>query len=78
MIKKKLIYGEHPKSRVKKGGSRMSTFVTIQVLEGSYIIPPRKLKSMFMDLYEECKHGDEEHMNWLKNKIETFVDKLNN
>ncbi len=49
-------------------------FVTIQVLEGSYIVPPGKLKQMFMDLYEECKHGDDEHMNWLKNKIETFID----
>lgn len=28
-------------------------------------------------LYEEIKHGDEEHQNWLKHKIEEFIKERN-
>lgn len=28
------------------------------------------------DLYEEIKHGDEEHQKWLKDKIEEFKKSL--
>lgn len=28
------------------------------------------------DLYEEIKHGDDEHQRWLKEKIETFKSNL--
>ena len=27
----------------------------------------------FKDLYEEIKHGDEEHKKWLKDKINHFI-----
>lgn len=29
--------------------------------------------SLFRELYEDIKHGDEEHQKWLKDKIEEFI-----
>lgn len=29
--------------------------------------------TLFKELYEEIKHGDEEHQKWLKDKIEDFI-----
>ncbi len=33
------------------------------------------LKTFSNDLYEEIKHGDDEHKEWLKNKMESFLKK---
>lgn len=30
------------------------------------------LEELLIQLYEECKHGDEEHQQWLKDKIMDF------
>lgn len=36
----------------------------------------QQLISTFLDeLYEEIKHGDEEHQRWLKSKIEEFKNR---
>ena len=31
-------------------------------------------KKLILQLYEEIKHGDEEHQKWLKNKIDLFIE----
>lgn len=31
-------------------------------------------KKLFLQLYEEIKHGDEEHQQWLKDKIDKFIE----
>jgi hypothetical protein len=31
------------------------------------------LKYLLYELYEDIKHGDEEHQLWLKNKIDDFI-----
>lgn len=31
------------------------------------------MKDCLRKLYEEIKHGDEEHQLWLKNKVEDFI-----
>lgn len=33
------------------------------------------LKQHLNKLYEECKHGDEEHQKWLKDKFEDYLNK---
>jgi hypothetical protein len=33
------------------------------------------ITKIFMDLYEEIKHGDQEHQDWLKKKILDYIDK---
>lgn len=33
------------------------------------------LKEKCYELFEEIKHGDQEHQDWLKNKIEEFLNK---
>ena len=33
------------------------------------------LKENLNKLYEECKHGDEEHQLWLKNKFNEYLNK---
>src|SRR5690242_4411382 len=33
------------------------------------------MKEIFEKLYEEIKHGDQEHQDWLKNKFEEFSQK---
>lgn len=30
-----------------------------------------------MELYEEIKHGDADHQKWLKDKIESFINRKN-
>lgn len=32
-----------------------------------------ELVSLLRELYEEIRHGDEEHQQWLKDKIEDFI-----
>ena len=34
---------------------------------------PQEIKPLFDQLFEEIKHGDEEHQNWLKDKIDSFL-----
>ncbi|HEX8586084.1 MAG TPA: hypothetical protein VF680_16945 [Allosphingosinicella sp.] len=37
-----------------------------------------EVKEMFLELFQETKHGDQEHQDWLENKIKDFInDKLN-
>lgn len=60
-----------------------------EIMEDYYennVIPPLKERirtlendsaRMLRELYEEIKHGDEEHQQWLKNKIETFIKQRN-
>lgn len=36
----------------------------------------KRVLDMFDELYEEVKHGDEEHMKWLKDKIEDFKARI--
>lgn len=36
------------------------------------------IKQFCSELFEETKHGDEEHQKWLKNKIDTFRKKFFN
>lgn len=31
------------------------------------------IKDLFNKLFEEIKHGDQEHQDWLKNKINNFL-----
>lgn len=33
------------------------------------------IANMFFELYEEIKHGDEEHQRWLKEKMMDFVSR---
>lgn len=33
------------------------------------------IKLALEELYEECKHGDKEHQNWLKNKFNDYLNK---
>lgn len=33
------------------------------------------LKTLLEKLYEECRHGDDEHQQWLKDKIMDFADR---
>ena len=33
------------------------------------------MKYMFNELYEDIKHGDEDHQKWLKDKINEFLTK---
>lgn len=35
------------------------------------------LKTFSGELFEEIKHGDQEHVDWLKNKIEEFTKNYN-
>lgn len=38
-----------------------------------------EVKDLFEQLYEQIKHGDEEHQKWLKDEIDKFVtDKVVN
>lgn len=32
-----------------------------------------QIKVMFRDLFEDIKHGDREHREWLRDKIKDFV-----
>lgn len=34
------------------------------------------LKNHLDKLYEECKHGDEEHQKWLKDKFENYLKSI--
>jgi len=39
-----------------------------------YPIPFERLcKSYLRELFQEIKHGDQEHQDWLENKIEDFI-----
>lgn len=41
-----------------------------------FIMPAYKrriVKKAFNDLYDEIKHGDDEHQKWLKDKMEDFL-----
>ncbi len=31
------------------------------------------IKLALEELYEECKHGDQEHQDWLKNKFDVYL-----
>lgn len=33
-------------------------------------------KQLFEELFEEIKHGDQEHQDWLKNKMDEFIKRL--
>ena len=33
------------------------------------------MKEIFRELFEEIKHGDQEHQTWLKNKLDDFSHK---
>jgi hypothetical protein len=33
-----------------------------------------QIKVMFKELFEEIKHGDREHREWLRDKIKSFVE----
>jgi hypothetical protein len=39
------------------------------------VLTKSQIRSLFLELYEETKHGDEEHQQWLKDKINDFIDK---
>lgn len=43
------------------------------VWAGELDIPIPDCGKLMMELYEEIKHGDEEHQSWLKEKIESFI-----
>lgn len=36
-------------------------------------IEKKYYNDLFNNLYEEVKHGDEEHMAWLKNHFDKFI-----
>lgn len=42
---------------------------------GQITIPVKDTGEWMMKLYEEIKHGDDEHQQWLKNKIESFIER---
>ncbi len=42
--------------------------------EGDLTQPIPDLSVVLMELYEEIKHGDQEHQEWLKNKIADFIN----
>lgn len=33
-----------------------------------------QIKVMFRDLFDQIKHGDQEHREWLRDKIKEFVE----
>ncbi len=41
---------------------------------GELDIPIPDTEELIMKLYEEIKHGDEEHQKWLKDKIKMFIE----
>ncbi len=40
---------------------------------GNLDIPVPNVAELMRELYEEIKHGDDEHKQWLKDKIELFI-----
>jgi len=40
---------------------------------GDLDIPTKPQADTFRMLYEQIKHGDQEHQDWLKDKIEYFI-----
>ena len=54
----------------------------IRIIQNVYYEEPKKkvnsfeLKTVLNQLFEECKHGDQEHQDWLKNKFEEFYNKI--
>lgn len=40
---------------------------------GELDVPIPDTEKLLWKLYEEIKHGDEEHQNWLKEKIRIFI-----
>lgn len=41
---------------------------------GDLDVPVTDVAVVLRELYEEIKHGDQEHQDWLRNKIEEFID----
>lgn len=35
-----------------------------------------EISKLFSDLFQEIKHGDQEHQDWLEDKIKQFLNKL--
>jgi bacterioferritin (cytochrome b1) len=42
---------------------------------GELDIPIKSNVEILNKLYEEIKHGDEEHQKWLKDKIDLFIER---
>jgi hypothetical protein len=42
---------------------------------GDLHIPVKNTVSLMRELYEEIKHGDDEHQRWLKDAIESFIER---
>lgn len=40
---------------------------------GELDVPVEDVAVLLRELYEEIKHGDQEHQDWLRNKIEEFI-----
>jgi hypothetical protein len=41
---------------------------------GELDVPVPDCAELMRELYERIKHGDQEHMDWLKSEIESFID----
>lgn len=44
-----------------------------KVINNGVFFSLEKVQGLFYELYEEIKHGDDEHQGWLKEKIEDFM-----
>ncbi|AGO48282.1 hypothetical protein Phi17:1_gp6 [Cellulophaga phage phi17:1] len=42
---------------------------------GDLDIPVPDVAVLIMELYDEIKHGDDEHKLWLKEKMQEFIDR---
>ena len=42
---------------------------------GELDVPIPDAGKLIMELYDEIKHGDDEHQQWLKEKMESFVQR---
>ena len=42
---------------------------------GELDVPIPNTKQLMRELFQEIKHGDREHKDWLEEKIETFIER---
>ena len=45
----------------------------IYVGSDTFLYPKSTVIALFNQLYEEVKHGDDEHQKWLHDKIQDFI-----
>ncbi len=63
---------------IKYLGDNTNLFLATDVTQEFKRIEKLYVKKLMEQLYEEIKHGDAEHCEWLQTKLNVFTQRINN